>query len=193
MLSRFFKTSERSSIPREIYGAVMAQSRDRAFYTVFGLPDTVTGRLEMLCLHLFLVGHAFARSSNAAAAMLSQEIFDLFVDDLDRALRELGIGDAAVPKRKRRMIRAYYGQIEAYARPLEDNDPAELAKRLDERLYGGSNPVAAADLAAYMLDARRLLEQSGRIDRAADPGFAGIAWPEPMRRTGGKNWPGPEE
>ena len=38
-----------------IYGMIVAQARAPAFYQIYGVPDTVNGRLEMVMLHTVLV------------------------------------------------------------------------------------------------------------------------------------------
>ena len=39
----------------EIYGVIVTQARQPAFYARVGIPDTPTGRYEMVVVHLFLV------------------------------------------------------------------------------------------------------------------------------------------
>ena len=39
----------------EIYGAIVTQARHPALYAGLGVPDTPSGRYEMVVLHLFLV------------------------------------------------------------------------------------------------------------------------------------------
>jgi cytochrome b pre-mRNA-processing protein 3 len=176
MLSRFFKSSRSSSVPHDIYGAVVTQSRLRCFYTDFDVPDTVIGRLELLCMHMFLVSHMLVQSKEQNAVQLNQEIFDIFTADLDRALREIGIGDTAVPKRKKRMVHTFFAHIDAFAGALDAGDRAMLAARLNDRVYSGSNQHAAVQLAVYMQQAYTMLKQVS---------YQGLT-------TGKLNWPSPE-
>ena len=37
-----------------LYGTIVAQARLPAFYQIYGVPDTVSGRLEMIMLHTVL-------------------------------------------------------------------------------------------------------------------------------------------
>ncbi|MEZ5800397.1 MAG: ubiquinol-cytochrome C chaperone family protein [Nitratireductor sp.] len=108
-LSRFLAGLRGSSanhvVPQEIYGRVMAQARNGTFYTRYGFEDTVTGRFDMLALHMFLLSHRLANADDPVSAELGQQVFDIFTADTDRALREIGIGDTSVPKRKKAMIR----------------------------------------------------------------------------------------
>ena len=38
-----------------MYDAIVAQARQPAFYAALGVPDTVSGRFDMIVLHAFLV------------------------------------------------------------------------------------------------------------------------------------------
>lgn len=157
MIAKWFSRTAPSSVPHDLYGSVVAQSRQQVFYARLGVPDTVAGRFEMLCLHLFLLTHYLARSDRQEAKPLAQDVFDVFVQELDRALREMGVGDTSVPKRKKAMMRAYYAQIEQFDPPMEANDADALAERIDKRVFAGANGDASRRLAAYMKLARDTL------------------------------------
>ena len=93
------------------------------------------GRFDVLALHTYLVSRRLAREDAAAARTLNQEVFDLFVHDLDRALRELGVGDTSVPKRKKKMVRSFYGQIDDFDNVLDDRNLQALKPLVARRYY----------------------------------------------------------
>ena len=80
-----------------IYGMIVTQAREPLFYRDLGVPDTVNGRFDLLLLHLWLVLRRL--KSVEAGTGLSQALFDHFCEDMDDNLREMGVGDLAVPKR----------------------------------------------------------------------------------------------
>jgi len=98
-----------------IYGMIVAQARLPVFYAVYGAPDTVNGRFDMLVLHLWMV---LRRLRALGADELAQVLFDRFCDDLDANLREMGVGDLSVPKRMTKFGEAFYGRSAAYDRAL---------------------------------------------------------------------------
>ena len=55
----------------------------------------------------------------APGRSLGQRLFDTFCRDLDDNLREMGVGDLAVPKQMRRFGEAFYGRQAAYLAALE--------------------------------------------------------------------------
>jgi cytochrome b pre-mRNA-processing protein 3 len=132
------------------YRRVVEQARLPVFFTAFGVPDTLDGRFELLCLHAFLYLHRLKREGRAAAR-LGQAFFDAMFADLDRGLRELGTGDLSVGREVKRMARGFYGRIRAYEEGLAADDPT-LYAALARNLYGTA--PAAADavvaIAAYL-------------------------------------------
>lgn len=155
------RAETRATIER-LYGAIVAQSRRAAFYTDFGVPDTPEGRFEMVLLHTFLVCHRL-KEGEGAARDLAQEIFDAFVDDMDRALREMGVGDLSVPKKMKKIGQAFYGRTAAYDAALAETDDAALATALARNILevdaaaDGPHPRA---LAAYVRAAARALAET---------------------------------
>jgi cytochrome b pre-mRNA-processing protein 3 len=156
MFGRLFRRDSGSEgIASALYGAIVAQARTSALYTDFGVADTVTGRFEMVTLHVILVLARLEREGEAAKA-LGQSIFDLYVRDMDRSLRELGIGDLGVPKRMKKMAEAFFGRHEAYRQALLVNDRDTLAGVIARNVYAGGDAGAAEALAVYVLASRDL-------------------------------------
>jgi cytochrome b pre-mRNA-processing protein 3 len=66
---------------------------------------------------------------------LGQKLFDAFCQDLDDNLREMGVGDLAVPKRMRRFGEAFYGRRAAYGAALAAAGTQELEKALARNIF----------------------------------------------------------
>ena len=77
----------------------MAQSRRAAFYIGYGVPDTIEGRFDLIVLHVVRLLARLDRGGPSARD-LGQNLFDLFCRDLDANLREMGVGNLAVPPRR---------------------------------------------------------------------------------------------
>jgi cytochrome b pre-mRNA-processing protein 3 len=154
MLSRLFgRKPPEARIAATLYGAIVAQAREPALYARLGVPDTVSGRFEMLVLHVFLVIRRL-RDGGATGAALGQAIFDAFCTDMDRSLREFGVGDLGVPKRMRQMGEAFYGRTRAYGEAVDAGDAIALAASMGRNiLKDRGNPQAAMPLARYALAA----------------------------------------
>ncbi|MBV9552744.1 MAG: ubiquinol-cytochrome C chaperone, partial [Alphaproteobacteria bacterium] len=94
------------------YGSVVEQARRPAFFTALGVPDTLDGRFELICLHAFLYLHRLKGEPPPAPA-LAQRFFDTMFADFDRSLREIGTSDLSVGRQVKRMAEAFYGRVRA--------------------------------------------------------------------------------
>lgn len=117
-----------------LYGAVVAQARQSAFYTVFKVPDTLDGRFDMIILHSFMVFRRL-EETGTAGTNLAQQTFDVLFRDMDQSLREMGVGDLSVPKKIKVMARAFYGRVEAYSEALAHTDEKALENALRRNIY----------------------------------------------------------
>jgi cytochrome b pre-mRNA-processing protein 3 len=129
-----------------IYGMIVAQAREPLFYAGLGVPDTVDGRFDMLLLHLWMVLRRLRPVAGGPA--LSQALFDHFCADMDANLREMGVGDLAVPKRMQKFGEAFYGRSAAYDAALSAGGEA-LAEALCKNVLDGRGIAQARQLAAY--------------------------------------------
>jgi cytochrome b pre-mRNA-processing protein 3 len=116
------------------YRQVVVHARQPAFFTEFGVPDTLDGRYEMICLHAFLYLHRLKRG-RPQSAPLSQAFFDAMFADMDRGLRDVGTGDLGVGRQVKRMAQGFYGRIRAYEQGLGEGD-AVLSGALERNVFG---------------------------------------------------------
>lgn len=156
MLKKFFQTE--NPVPQQLYGAVVTQSRKPIFFSKFGFEDTPMGRFDALSMHLFLFSRRLVREDTSLSTSLNQEVFDCYTADLDTALRALGVGDPTVPKRKKKMVRSFYGQIEDFAKSMDDADQASLELAVKKRYFEKVEKDRANEVANYMLQTSSLLD-----------------------------------
>lgn len=174
ILSLFKRKASRNSL-RAVYGAIVAAARHPRFYAEWGVPDTVDGRYDMIVLHSVLVLDRLGEEGEAArnfAQGLTDEVFA----DMDRSLREMGVGDLSVGKKVRRMAEVFYGRARAYTAALRAENEAELAEALDRNVFAGAAEKDGSGLlAGYALRLRRHLHE-----RPIGPILSGeIDFPEP--------------
>lgn len=151
MLSAFFKKSSSQPAPQHIYGSLMTHSRSATFFTDYGIPDSVMGRFDVLSLHIYLLARRLREEGSPISQDLSQEVFDLYVSDVERALRELGIGDTSVPKKKKKMIRSFYGQIDDFDEAINKSDKATIIEKIKNRYLSETENPNPEILCEYML------------------------------------------
>ena len=133
-----------------VYNSIVAQSRQPVFYAQWGVPDTVTGRFDMISLHMALLFRRL-RHGPKGAKDFSQAVFDLFFRDMDRSLREMGAGDLAVPKKIQKMGNIFFGLLAAMNEALDRNDADALAGVLARNVYDGDINEHVKSLASYVI------------------------------------------
>jgi len=157
MILRRFRPRSHQPTIRDLYGTIVAQARSAAFYSAYGVPDTVQGRFDLIVLHLVLLLARLDRDGSAGRG-IGQKLFDVFCSDLDDNLREMGVGDLAVPKQMRRFGEAFYGRQAAYLAAFAAADDRELEKALARNIFADRADRGAALLASYARAALRQFE-----------------------------------
>ncbi|MBB4304808.1 cytochrome b pre-mRNA-processing protein 3 [Rhodobium orientis] len=160
-----------------LYAAIMAQARQPSLYTDHEVPDTLNGRFELLLLHVILVLYRL-KSEDAATREKGRQLSERFFTDMDGTLREMGVGDLSVPKKIKKMAKAYFGRLGAYDGALDHDadQPEDLVAVIDRNVFpDAANLGAAATLAAYVRATERALAATSVEDVLG----ARIAWPDP--------------
>jgi len=158
MILTLFRPRSQDRSIRDLYGAIVAQARRAVFYRDYAVPDTVQGRFELIVLHMVLLLDRLGRHDGAGRAM-GQQLFDRFCRDLDDNLREMGVGDLAVPKQMRRFGEAFYQRQAAYLAAFAAADACELEKAFLRNIFQGTKREAgAARLARYAREASAQVE-----------------------------------
>ncbi len=157
-----------------LYGMIVAQARSAGFYRDYGVPDTVTGRFEMIVIHLVLVLRRM-RGPGGTATPAGQALFDLFCRDMDDNFREMGIGDLKVPKEMRRIGEAFYGRAAVYDRALDAADGDALRAAVARNVFADAADLGSGRLAAYMSEAETRLSRLSPDRIGAEP----LPFPDP--------------
>jgi cytochrome b pre-mRNA-processing protein 3 len=154
----------------EIYGAIVTQARHPALYAELGVPDTPSGRYEMVVLHLFLVMERIGGTPQARGD-LPRLLVEAFIADMDDSLRELATGDLSVPKKVRRAATGLYERSMAYRIALARYDEAGLREVLAQHVYGRVDAAQADALARYIAASSRAMSAADDEVVAGRPAF----------------------
>lgn len=159
---------------RFLYGSIVTQARQKAFYADWGVPDTAEGRFEMVALHLVLALQRLAREGEPGQR-LGQALTEAFVVDMDDIMREMTVGDLAVPRQVKRAVAAIYDRHIAYGAALTAGDEGALGAQLQARLasVAGGAGVDTGRLGNYVREADLVLAGQAAADLLAGR----IDWP----------------
>lgn len=148
---------------RTVYEAIVAQARRPELYSELGVPDTLDGRFDMIILHNDAV-MCHMQVGGEPDKLFAQALIDELFRDMDRSLREMGVGDMGVGKRVKKMATVYYGRANAYANARAESDASLVAALVRNVFEGDETRIPAAErLAKYtglMHDAVGLLDRS---------------------------------
>jgi cytochrome b pre-mRNA-processing protein 3 len=173
IFEKLFKRGPSRAAGEKLYETAIRQARQPAFYADLGAPDTVEGRFELYTLHVVLVLSRL-KAQGDVAAETAQALFDTYLQALDDALREMGVGDLSVSKKMRKLGEAFYGRAKAYQAALDQGDHTALAALIGRTVYEGQPDTAATRLADYVERSAALLAGLPLDDVLA----AELAWPE---------------
>jgi len=162
-LRRTFMPSPDQLTANALYNVLVGQSRQPGFYVAGGVADTLDGRFDMIVLHAFLVMRRL-RDGGVPGEALSQALFDEMFADMDRSLREAGVGDLSIGKRIGKMGELFYGLLLNVNRALDADDRADMAGVLSRNFFEGETPESLDAFTAYVFDAARALDEQNPAD-----------------------------
>jgi len=128
MIFAMFRRSDNDKVIDRLHGDIVAAVRQPSLYADYGVEDTFEGRFELLTLFATLLVRRLA-SLPSPAPEAAQELTDRVFSELDAAMREMGVGDLAVPKRIKKFAAAFLGRRNAYDAALgaDTHDQLEAA------------------------------------------------------------------
>jgi cytochrome b pre-mRNA-processing protein 3 len=174
-LARLLGPGPAKAAGTKLYSACVAQARRPELYAAMGAPDTVEGRFELYSMHVSLLLVRLKGQGRDAGAV-SQALFDVYVSDLDNALRELGVGDLSVAKTMRKLGSAFYGRLKGYEGALAAlPQTAELQALLARTVFEDLEEADAGPLCAYAAAAFQALQGQDLAKLVAGE----AAWPAP--------------
>jgi cytochrome b pre-mRNA-processing protein 3 len=120
-LSRIFGGKQPREAYRPLYNATVNKGRDPAWYLEGQVPDTIDGRFDMICSVLALVLIRL-EADEPLTRTPSVLLAELFIEDMEGSIRELGTGDVVVGKRIGKMMGALGGRIGAFRSAIERDE-----------------------------------------------------------------------
>lgn len=140
-----------------LYQSVVDQARRPVFYDFYGVPDSIDGRFELICIHAFLIMDRLEQAG-LPGRRTAQALFDVMFRDMEWSLREQGVGDLSIPKHVKRMMKGFNGRAHAYRDAAGDRQA--MKRVLARNVYATGAPPddsVLAGLTDYIVRARACL------------------------------------
>ena len=128
LFQRIFGETKQRAPLQPLYAAVVGRGRDPSWYRDGQVPDTLDGRFDMIAAILSLVLLRLEREGESGKGP-SVLLTEIFIDDMDATLRQLGVGDYVVGKHVGRMVSALGGRLTAFREGLADGSLEAAVKR----------------------------------------------------------------
>ena len=152
-----------------LYEYLVTHARSSRFYlTPFNVEDSIEGRFELILVHLFIVD--LWLSTSESHSVLRRTLQETLVRDMDRSLREMGIGDMSVGKQMKKVGAAMLGRLQSYKTALVNaqtqNDTLNgFAEIISRNIKGLEKVQNAMPLAEYMVSEVTALGREEAINR----------------------------
>jgi cytochrome b pre-mRNA-processing protein 3 len=140
LLQRIFGETRQRATLEPLYRAIVDTGRDPAWYEAGAVPDTLDGRFDMIAALTALVLlrlEAEGDSGRDPSVLLTE----IFIEDMDATLRQIGIGDYVVGKHVGRMMGALGGRHTAL-RP--GRAAGSIAEAVTRNIFHEAPPSDAA-------------------------------------------------
>jgi cytochrome b pre-mRNA-processing protein 3 len=161
MIFAMFRRSGNDRVIERLHGDIVAAVRQPSLYADYGVHDTFEGRFELLALFATLLVRRLAALPSPAPEV-AQDLTDRVFSELDAAMRELGVGDLAVPKRIKKFAAAFLGRRNAYDAALSAQSQEQLAAALSRNVFGMDTVEGAAQAARLARYAFAIEAELGR-------------------------------
>ena len=169
---RWFGPNPVTQKGRGLYAAAVLQARSAAFYRDLKVPDTLEGRFELYSLHVLLILHRL-KGQDPVAQEIGQALFKAYIQALDSALREIGVGDLSMAKKMRKLGEAFYGRIKAFDLALGAlPDRTELLSVIGRTIYAEVEGAPIDRLCQYAIDSVEALSGQDVVHLEA------LTWPD---------------
>ena len=105
-----FKNSKKINTQEDIlYNNILSLSRNKLFFTKFGLADTFQNRIYLIFIHIsFLFIKIKQNNQKEIYKIFYQKMFDLIFKNIELNMREIGYGDIVTNKNMKFLVKTFY-------------------------------------------------------------------------------------
>ena len=91
------------------YNNILSLSRNKLFFTKFGLADTFQNRIYLIFIHIsFLFIKIKQNNQKEIYKIFYQKMFDLIFKNIELNMREIGYGDIVTNKNMKFLVKTFY-------------------------------------------------------------------------------------
>lgn len=110
-----FKKEKKFTFADDIYNKTVQLTREPFFFKTLKLKKEFQSRFELIVIFLSLTLWILRDTDQDT----SQDLVNIFFQDLDACLRELGAADLSVGKKMKILVEKFYGRLESYTKSFD--------------------------------------------------------------------------
>ena len=110
-----FKKEKKSTFAEDIYNKTVQFTREPFFFRTLKLKKEFQSRFELIVIFLSLTLWILRDTDKDT----SPDLVNIFFQDLDACLRELGAADLSVGKKMKILVENFYGRLESYTKSFD--------------------------------------------------------------------------
>ena len=105
-----FKNLKKNSQQEDVlYNNILLLSRNKLFFTKFGLADSFQNRIHLIFIHIsFLFIKIKQDNHKEIYKVFYQKMFDLIFNNIELNMREIGFGETAINKNMKNLVKTFY-------------------------------------------------------------------------------------
>jgi len=134
-----------------LYNNILSLSRNKLFFTKFGLADTFQNRIYLIFIHIsFLFIKIKQNNQKEIYKIFYQKIFDLIFNKIELNMREIGFGDTTINKNMKFLVKTFYNILfncEKYKKMSSVDKSIFFNKYLE--LNNSKNTINNGDIIEY--------------------------------------------
>lgn len=128
-----FKVRRDANAAHDLYVATIEAARDPWLFNDCDVPDTPEGRFEALTLMAFIVLNRLKDMDGGES--IAQAYFDIMFEDIEANLREMGVGEATLAKRMKKLAGSFYGRVKTYDEAITSDDQTQWPLTIKRYLF----------------------------------------------------------
>ena len=102
-----------NKIITDVYKIIVEQSNKEFFFNKIKIEPVFESRIEIFQLNLIIIMWFF--DLNNYNKKLIKGLVDFFINDLESAIREMGVSDTSIGRKTRTLVENFYGRLYSYS------------------------------------------------------------------------------
>ena len=133
-----------NKIITDVYKIIVEQSNKEFFFNKIKIKPVFESRIEIFQLNLIIIIWFFGLKNYNKN--LTKGLVDFFINDLESAIREMGVSDTSIGRKTRTLVENFYGRLYSYYElfKAESVSKNELTAKAVSLAFNGFTPIISA-------------------------------------------------